>query len=318
MTGNVSLWISFFFRTKEACWFKIYDMMETESDNEILLKRKAGILVSIYTKIKDNYASFTKSEQRVAKYCLDNYMEVSTHTLSQLAEKANCGEATVVRFCKKIRCESYHDFKEELAEETREHRKSENDSFVTQIYHNIQTSIEYTIENLDLNQLDEIAGRMEKAGIIFCAGVGNSGIPAEACAMRLVRNGKNGVYFKDSHFQSIYLNELKRGDIAIFFSASGESIDTLHCAEILKQRKVTTVCVTSSIVSSLASLCDYCILMKRWSGPLGGGSMIGQITQLYIADLLSTRTGMIDQKATLKAKETTFDYILDKMNKEKI
>lgn len=46
--------------------------------------------------------------------------------------------------------------------------------------------------------------------------------------------------------------------------------------------------------------------------------MIGQITQLYIADLLSTRTGMIDQKATLKAKETTFDYILDKMNKEKI
>ena len=46
--------------------------------------------------------------------------------------------------------------------------------------------------------------------------------------------------------------------------------------------------------------------------------MIGQITQMYIADLLSTRTGMIDQKTTLKAKETTFDYIIDKMHKERI
>lgn len=274
--------------------------------------------MSIYGKIKDHYDYFTKSEQRVAKYCLDNYMEVSGNTLFQLAEKAKCGEATVVRFCKKIGCESYHDFKEELTDETQEHLKSENDSFVSQIYQNIQTSIEYTIQNLDLEQLDEIAALMDKADIIFCAGVGNSGIPAEACAMRLVRNGKNGIYFKDNHFQSIYLNELKHNDIAILFSASGESIDTIHCAEILKQRKVKTVCVTSSIVSSLATLCDYCILMKRWLGPLGGGSMIGQITQLYIADLLSTRTGMIDQKATLKAKETTFDYILDKMNKEKI
>ena len=200
--------------------------------------------MSIYGKIKDHYDYFTKSEQRVAKYCLDNYMEVSGNTLFQLAEKAKCGEATVVRFCKKIGCESYHDFKEELTDETQEHLKSENDSFVSQIYQNIQTSIEYTIQNLDLEQLDEIAALMDKADIIFCAGVGNSGIPAEACAMRLVRNGKNGIYFKDNHFQSIYLNELKHNDIAILFSASGESIDTIHCAEILKQRKVKTVCVT--------------------------------------------------------------------------
>lgn len=274
--------------------------------------------MAVYSKIKDNYDAFTKSEQRVAKYCLDNYMEVAGNTLSQLAEKAHCGEATVVRFCKKIGNESYHDFKEELTEETQEHLKSENDSFVTQIYQNLRTSIEYTIQNLDLEQIDEIAQLMNKADIIFCAGVGNSGIPAEACAMRLVRNGKNGIYFKDNHFQSIYLNELKRSDIAILFSASGESNDTIHCAEILKQRKVKTVCVTSSVVSSLAVLCDYCILLKRWLGPLGGGSMIGQITQMYIADLLSTRTGMIDQKTTLKAKETTFDYIIDKMRKERI
>ena len=106
--------------------------------------------MSIYSKIKDNYDVFTKSEQRVAKYCLDNYTEVAGNTLSQLAEKAHCGEATVVRFCKKIGNESYHDFKEELTEETQEHLKSENDSFVTQIYQNLRTSIEYTIQNLDL------------------------------------------------------------------------------------------------------------------------------------------------------------------------
>ena len=48
--------------------------------------------MSIYSKIKDNYDVFTKSEQRVAKYCLDNYTEVAGNTLSQLAEKAHCGK----------------------------------------------------------------------------------------------------------------------------------------------------------------------------------------------------------------------------------
>ena len=41
--------------------------------------------MSIYSKIKDNYDVFTKSEQRVAKYCLDNYTEVAGNTFSQLA-----------------------------------------------------------------------------------------------------------------------------------------------------------------------------------------------------------------------------------------
>ena len=270
--------------------------------------------MSVYDRIKNAYESLTKSERKVAKYCLDHYADIRNLPLSQLADNAGCGEATIVRFCRKIQCASYLDFREEMTEEARGHTHSQGDSFVDEIYHNVQASIEYAIENLDLRQIDVIAEKMDKADKIFCAGVGNSGISAEACAMRLVRNGKNGIYFKDTHFQAIYLNELHSRDVAVLFSNSGESYDMLHLARILRKKQVTVVGVTSSVVNSLAKLSDYCILSRKWIGPLGGGSMIGQITQLFIADLLSTRVGMLNEQATMRSKERTYDYIVNKIH----
>lgn len=268
--------------------------------------------MSIYQKIQKNYESLSKSEQRVAKYCLDNYLEIGKLSLAQLAKKAGCGDATILRFCRKLCIDSYNDFKKSINEEIHDSFKMDENSFIQDIYESIQSSITYTIQNMDPIMLDEIAKLIFDADKIFCSGVGNSGIPAEACAMRFLRNGQNAIYFKDNHFQLIYLNELHQGDIAILFSMSGESYDTLHCAEILNKKKIKVISITSSVVSSLAKMSDYHILTKRWSGPVGAGSMISQITQMFIADVITTRVGMLDQKYMMRAKELTFDFVASK------
>ena len=204
----------------------------------------------IYT-IQDRYDLLTKAEKRVARYCLDNYLDLEDITLTQLADKAQCGEATVFRFCRKINFESYQDFKNAILEEIHDNFEQDEDSFAMTSYHGIQNVIEYTIQNLDMDLFEEICTLIFKADKIFCAGVGNSGIPAEACAMRFLRNGKNGLFFKDNHFQLIYLNEISENDVAILFSYSGESFDTINCAEILKRRGVTIIGITASAISSV-------------------------------------------------------------------
>lgn len=264
--------------------------------------------MSVYDKIKSNYDYLSKTERRVAKYCLDNYLEISNYTLSQLSNQSKCGEATIFRFLKKIGISSFHDLKVELTEESQYVGKMVQDSFVSDVYQSIQTAIEYTIHHLDQNELNEMAHLIQKAGKIICAGVGNSGIPAEACAMRFLRNGKNGIYLKDYHFQLIYLNEMTTSDIAILFSITGETDDILCCAEILKKRKIKIISITSSIVSSLAKMSDYHILVKYSNGPINGGNMISQITQMYIADLITTSVGLLEPKQMMKAREITYDY----------
>ena len=89
----------------------------------------------------------------------------------------------------------------------------------------------------------------------------------------------------------------------------------MHCAKLLKQRKIPVIAITSSVVSSLAQLADYHILIQQvHRGPLSSGSMTGQIVQLYVADILLTQAAMLDPKKTLKARDTTYGYILDKVN----
>lgn len=270
--------------------------------------------MSIYIRIKNNFDTFTKSEKRVARYCLDNFLNIGKLTLHDIAEEVKVGEATIFRFCKKINFNSFQDFKNELQVETNLNSKITEESFAFDIYDNIKNSIEFTIQNLDLNEIEEMAKIIYHARNVFCVGVGNSAISAESCAMRFLRNGINAIFLKDTHFQSIYLAQLSNKDVAILFSHSGDSIDMIHIAEILKDRKVPIICVTSSVVSTLAKLSNYHILTKATTSHISGGSMIPQIAQMYVADLLTTRVGIIDSKKVVQAKETTFDYIYDKMN----
>ena len=60
---------------------------------------------------------FTKSEKKVAKYILENRGAVIYFTIIEFSEKVEVGEATIIRFCRKLRFKGFHDFKMALAQE---------------------------------------------------------------------------------------------------------------------------------------------------------------------------------------------------------
>ncbi|MGN1343742.1 MAG: MurR/RpiR family transcriptional regulator, partial [Traorella sp.] len=137
--------------------------------------------MTIYLRIKNNYDSFTKSEKKVARYCLDNFLNIGEYTLNELSKNAHCGDATIFRFCKKINFDSFNDFKKEVQNEIADSNRTNKESFVHDVYRNIQTVLEFSIQNINHEQLEEICSLIYNSKMIFCAGVGNSGIPAEAC-----------------------------------------------------------------------------------------------------------------------------------------
>src|SRR5580693_10753700 len=68
-----------------------------------------------FVRIEGTYASLRSAEQRVADFILKHPEELIYLTVTELAERTNTSESTVVRLCQKIGYKGYQEFKIMLA-----------------------------------------------------------------------------------------------------------------------------------------------------------------------------------------------------------
>jgi len=76
--------------------------------------------------------------------------------------------------------------------------------------------------------------------------------------------------------------------VAVLFSYSGATKDTIHVAQLAKKAGAKTICITRFIKSPLSSYADLTLLSGANEGPLQGGSTSAEISQLFLIDLLYT------------------------------
>jgi len=67
--------------------------------------------------IRSHFNGLTKTEQKVALYILENAQDLIYDSVTELAEKADVGETTVLRFCRKMKFQGFQDFKLSLAQD---------------------------------------------------------------------------------------------------------------------------------------------------------------------------------------------------------
>lgn len=77
-------------------------------------------------------------------------------------------------------------------------------------------------------------------------------------------------------------------DVAMVFSYSGATKDTIHVAELAKQAGAKIICLTRFVKSPLTSFSDITLLSGANEGPLQGGSTSAEISQLFLIDLMYT------------------------------
>lgn len=67
--------------------------------------------------IRSHLNGLTKTEQKVAQYILEHAQDIIYESVTELAEKADVGETTVLRFCRKLKFQGFQDFKLSLAQD---------------------------------------------------------------------------------------------------------------------------------------------------------------------------------------------------------
>lgn len=252
-------------------------------------------------KVKSSYNLLTKAEKKVADFILANPKTVLFMSITDLAEACNVGDTSVFRFCKTMDLKGYQEFKMVLSLSINEGQDgmdqftgnniSMDDSFSELAKKVLNTNINALTETYSLIReadIDRAINMLHEARMIYFFGVGASMLTAMKAMNKFLRIENKVFCIQDSHMQSMVASTMTSEDVAMLFSYSGATKDTIHVAQIAKKSGAKILCITRFVKSPLSTYADLTLLSGANEGPLQGGSTSAEISQLFLIDLLYT------------------------------
>lgn len=252
-----------------------------------------------FFKIKESLPGLTKKEKLVAEFVLDFPDEVAGMSIEQLAEASGTSPSSVVRLCKSLGYKGYREFCRIIAAEASQFSKQSvtyedirpGDSVQT-IVRTVSMSNIKAIENslniADFEQFEKAISCIYRANRVDFYGVGNSGLVALDAHNKFLRIDKLTFANADPHVQVISATSLKKGDVAIFFSYTGETKDMLTILDVAKKTEATIISVTRYGKNTLSDGADIHLYAASTETLVRSGAMSSRISQLNIVDVLYT------------------------------
>lgn len=213
--------------------------------------------------------NFTEREETIRDYILANPEKIKDMSTKQLGESTLSSAASISRFCKKLGCNSYSDFKIRFfgelklvdlnaAEDTLAISQRENAlTAISKITRITQQVVEQTKNEIDLEQMARLGQWISQAEYID--------FYAYDLNVYLAQYGCNNLFYcnKIAHvYSATNLQELsalkKRNDkyLAIIISHTGRNARLLEILRTLKRVKTRTIVITPPTNSIMAREAD--------------------------------------------------------------
>ncbi len=213
--------------------------------------------MSVAETIKNKLDGMTKSEYRVAMYCLGNLQTVAFDTLESLANKAATSTTSVLRFCRKLDFYGFKDFQDAmraelvhqpgLPERFQKSKKysSPKQAFLQTVEQNMQC-IEKTFLGLSGAVMSDAVNRLKKAKRIFTFGMKESFAMAHYAYTRFLTIRENvSVLGAGYNGEVESLLSLTEEDVCLVFLFHRYTRQTVQVLSVLKERKIPVILITS-------------------------------------------------------------------------
>ena len=273
----------------------------------------------ISLQIKLQYNKMGKADKRIADWILETPGNIISLSIVELAEQCECGEATIVRFAKRLQLNGFQELKFSLAAENggspaSTHITEADSAFeiYQKVCNDIYLSLEKTKSSLKENLLDEAAEKICKANKIVIFGLGNSSAIAIDASHKLMRAGLNAISYTDNHMQVIAASHLKENDVAIGISHSGSSKDVVEALKIAKEHNATTIAITNSGKSPILRQSDIVLSTASEETQYNILALNSRIAQLAIIDTLYFYIVYSRSKDALRSIQETEHSLLTK------
>jgi DNA-binding MurR/RpiR family transcriptional regulator len=185
--------------------------------------------------------SLSPAEQRVARVIIDEAATAARLTISDLAQRAQSSETTVIRFCRAMGFGGYSELRLTLAAEAGRAYDataseepvggdiSETDDLaqvVKKIAFADARAVEDTATQIDIAVLEQVVDLVVGARRVDIYGVGASAFVASDFQMKLHRIGRIAYAWSDLHMALTSAALLGPEDVAFGISHTGTTLDT--------------------------------------------------------------------------------------------
>ncbi len=227
-------------------------------------------------KLKAQYNSLNPATRKVADYILANPVAVLENNITELAERIEVSQFSIINCIKTTGYNGYKDFKLSLAKDidtsttTLFEGFSEDDtaySILQKVARIKMRSINDTLHLVDEATFSRAVDMVSSARKVELSGIGYSYFAADSAAMNFLRLGINASAKRDPNYQKMSASLLSKGDLAIGFSVSGASTSVVSSLEIAKSEGADTIAVTAFANSPITRHADL-VLMTTYSEPM--------------------------------------------------
>lgn len=194
--------------------------------------------------------SLNSLELSLYEYIMTNNKKVMYMRIRELAEEAHVSTTTILRFCKKLNCEGFSEFKIKFKmyiEENNIKKVSDDTSEIINFLKNIEES------DLD-KRLDKLCDLVRNANTIVFLGIGSSGILCKYAARYFSAIGKFAFHIDDPFYPK---NFKSHGvSLVIALSVSGETPTTIENVMRFKEDGYSVASITNSENCTIAKMSD--------------------------------------------------------------
>ncbi len=235
----------------------------------------------------------TPALKRLAKVVLEAPEETIYQSVTELAELAQVGEASVIRLCRDLGFKGFQDFKLALAADLALSPRAEvldDSSDLASILESVTASalqaVQETKALIDFGVLEQVVTTLLKTDQILVYGAGASGVTARDFGYKFLRLGYSVNVLEDAHLAAMAAATLPDTAVMIGISRSGSTIDTVRALELARANGVTTVAVSQRAKSPAVAVADFTLFTASTESPLTGGSIPSKLGQLLLLDAL--------------------------------
>ncbi|RSL33103.1 MurR/RpiR family transcriptional regulator [Salibacterium salarium] len=208
----------------------------------------------------DVYTTLSNSERYLLEYVYQNIEYISRMSIVTLSENANVSTATIVRLMKKIGYDGYTSFKYSLKEKL---PLTDETNAMDTIQEKIKQAVEKnkdevakTIQMQNIGNIEDAVQKIHRANKIYIFARGFSEMIGQEMMVKLQLSGKNCEMHNDPNIIKIKSREIKRDELAMFISLSGETKELIEACKNLNLKKISTISLLTKIDSTLGELSE--------------------------------------------------------------
>ena len=267
-----------------------------------------------FVRLQGAYSALRAAEQRVADFILKHPDELIYLTVTELAERTNTSESTVVRLCQKIGYKGYQEFKIVLARDlvgptTEIYAAIEpGDDLATiknKVFQANAQALRDTLEVLDDVQLQLAVDTIAGARRLEIYGVGGSSPLALDAYHKFVKLGVAAVALSDGDLMAMSSSLLGPDDVALGISHTGASRDVTDALARARTHGATTIGITHRQSSPITKVSDIVLVTAAQQTAFRSDASSSRIAQLTIIDVLYVGVAHVNHDRSLSMIERT-------------